>query len=133
MDCKTFQRRISDFVMEKMNTDELADFLLHAKNCKDCSEELFVSYSLMMAMRQMDEGTDLSDNYLTDLEGRIAAFHLEEKQRRLRLRIRKVILAVLVFLTLFLSGSSFSEKRRKEDVKMVQKIFSEAVTETEVV
>lgn len=133
MDCKTFQKRISDFVMEKMNTDELADFLHHVENCKECREELWVSYSLMMAMRQMDEGTDLSDNYMADLEAKIAAFHLAEKKRRTRLRIRKVILAVLVILTLFLSGSSYSEKRGKDDAGMFQKVFSLAGLGTEVV
>lgn len=45
MECKEFQKKINDFIFDKMNdSSEIEDFLKHYKNCADCKDELRLYY-----------------------------------------------------------------------------------------
>lgn len=47
MDCKTFQESIDDFIFDKIEySDDLEEFLKHAKKCRNCSEELSLYYTI---------------------------------------------------------------------------------------
>ncbi len=47
MDCKTFQERINDFIFDRIEySEDLEEFLEHAKNCESCNEELSLYYTI---------------------------------------------------------------------------------------
>lgn len=123
MDCERVQELIAPFVNGKLNTDETEEFLKHIDTCADCREELEVSYSLMTAMKQLDEGADLSEDYIQELDEKIEACFIEGlKKKKVRAR-RRVILAALVFGMLFMTGSTASEKRCERERVLLREIF----------
>lgn len=47
MDCELFQKKIRDFIFDKIvYSEDLEEFLHHAENCKDCREELELYYTI---------------------------------------------------------------------------------------
>lgn len=47
MDCKKFQKLINDFIYDRIEySEELEEFLEHAKNCESCNEELTLYYTI---------------------------------------------------------------------------------------
>ena len=67
MDCKKAMELMTQFINEQLDADDVQAFLDHIDSCPECREELEVTYSLMTAMKQLDEDTDLSDNYIEEL------------------------------------------------------------------
>ena len=123
MNCERVQELIAPFVNEKLNTDETEEFLKHIDSCDDCREELEVSYSLMTAMNQLDAGTDLSDNYIQELDDKIEACFMEGlRKKRTRAR-RRMLLAAMVLGLLFMTGSMASEKRCTQEVLLFRDVF----------
>ena len=123
MDCKRTQELIVPFVNEQLNdAEEMKAFLEHIDGCAECREELEVNYSLMTALKQLDEDTDLSDDYIAELNDKMEACYLDGlKQKRSCVR-RRVLIAVLLFLLLFLNGTSFLPKRSEEDMRFFRRI-----------
>lgn len=75
MDCKRFQELINDFIYDKIEySEDLEEFLEHAKNCESCKEELELYYSIHRglgdvtapdeSMEVMDTGREL-DNIIS--------------------------------------------------------------------
>ena len=47
MECKNFQKLINDFILEQIEySEDLKEFLNHAKTCKNCGEELELYYTI---------------------------------------------------------------------------------------
>ena len=47
MECKDFQKLINDFIFDKIEySEDLKEFLNHAKTCKNCGEELELYYTI---------------------------------------------------------------------------------------
>ncbi len=123
MDCERVQELIAPFVNGKLNTEETEEFLRHIDTCSECKEELEVSYSLMTAMKQLDEGTDLSDNYIQELNDKIEACFMDGLKKKRDCARRRVILAALVFALLFLTGSMASEKRCAQEEALLRTVL----------
>lgn len=123
MDCKRTQELIVPFINGQISdADEMKAFLEHMEECSECREELEVNYSLMTALRQLDEDTDLSDDYVAELNQKMEACYLDGlKQKRSCVR-RRVLIAVLLFLLLFLNGTSFLPKRSEEDMRFLRRL-----------
>lgn len=123
MNCERVQELIAPFVNEQLNTEETEEFLKHIDSCEDCREELEVSYSLMTAMKQLDAGTDLSDNYIEELDEKIEACFMEGLKKKRSCARRRMILAALVVALLFMTGSMASEKRCAQEVLLFRDVF----------
>ena len=93
MDCSTFNKDIDGFIGEKLNDEELNDFLNHLKTCKSCAEELEVNYIVHEGLIRLDD-RNASMN--------LASAHrhnLENNREYIGLR-RKLIVLSNVFRTL---------------------------------
>ena len=71
MDCKRAMELMTQFINDRLDAEDVQAFLDHIDSCPECREELEVNYSLMTAMKQLDEDTDLSDNYIEELNKKI--------------------------------------------------------------
>ena len=122
MECKRAMELITQFINEQMNPEETEEFFNHIDSCPECREELEVTYSLMTAMRQLDEDTDLSDNYIEELNQKIENCYLEELKRRRSCARRRVVLGAVVFLLILLNGVTVNKSREEEDRRFFRKI-----------
>ncbi len=125
MDCKRAMELMTQFINERLEAEDVQAFLDHIDSCPECREELEVTYSLMTAMKQLDEGTDLSDNYIEDLNQKIETCYLEELKRKRSCVRRRILLGVVVVLLLFINGITVKEARREEDKQFYRMITGE--------
>lgn len=59
MDCETFQKEIVNFIFDKIEySEDLEMFLKHAKECKECREELELYYSIHRGLEDVSAPTD---------------------------------------------------------------------------
>ncbi len=131
MDCKRVMELMTQFINDQLDAEDIQAFLDHIDSCPECREELEVNYSLMTAMKQLDEDTDLSDNYIEELNQKIETCYLDELKRKRSCTRRRIILGIVVFLLLFMNGITVKETRREEDKRFFRMIAG--VEEPEVI
>lgn len=71
MTCLEAQTKIMAFIDNKLSDEELYDFVKHVKNCKNCSEELEIYYTLLVGMKQLDNNENLSADFKHDLDRKL--------------------------------------------------------------
>ena len=107
MDCELFQKKIRDFIFDKIEySEDLEEFLLHAKDCKDCREELNLYYTIHRGLGDIEPPVE-TDNPMTAEEELkyIFEYYIEyfEKEKRMN-KIGKISVIVL---TVILIGLAF--------------------------
>ena len=122
MDCKRAMELMTQFINERLAAEDVQAFLDHIDSCPECREELEVTYSLMTAMKQLDEDTDLSDNYIEELNQKIETCYLDELKRKRSCVRRRIILGIAVVQLLFMNGITVKETRREEDSRFFRRI-----------
>lgn len=125
MDCKRAMELMTQFINETLDAEDVQAFLDHIDSCPECREELEVTYSLMTAMKQLDEGSDLSDNYIEELNTKIETCYLDELKRKRSCVRRRIVLGVVVVLLLFVNGITVKETRREEDKRFFRMLTGE--------
>lgn len=97
MDCKKFQKLINDFIFDKIEySEDVEEFLEHAKECPACNEELTLYYTIRRGLGDVDapgDGEEVMDAN-KELEN-IFSFYDEyfEKQRFMK-KAGKISIAV---------------------------------------
>lgn len=71
MICREWQRRIPDFLDDKMTPEDLGAFISHVKECRDCYEELEIMFTLSVGLNELEKKTDMSFNFKEMLEEKI--------------------------------------------------------------
>ncbi len=122
MDCKRVMELMTQFINDQLDAEDVQAFLDHVDSCPECREELEVNYSLMTAMKQLDEDTDLSENYIEELNQKIETCYLDELKRKRSCTRRRIVLGIVVFLLLFINGITVKETRREEDKRFFRMI-----------
>jgi len=56
VNCKNFANLIPDFLSDRLDDEELSDFLNHLDSCPDCREELSTQYLLYEGMARLETG-----------------------------------------------------------------------------
>ena len=71
MECKDFQKLINDFIFDKIEySEDLKEFLNHAKTCKNCGEELELYYTIRRGLGDVKapDGSEESGRNFTQRE-----------------------------------------------------------------
>ena len=108
MTCEMAQGKITPFINDQLTVQELDEFIQHVKNCRTCKDELAVYYALITAMKQLDEDSDLSDNYIAELEEKLLYSETLIKRSRWLHRSRKYLFSMLWILLMIVTGVTFS-------------------------
>lgn len=102
MDCKKFQGLINDFIYDKIEySEDLEDFLEHARNCPSCNEELSLYYTIHRGLGDAPAPDEKEEDEDPNVElENIKSFYEEyfEKQRFMKKagKISIVIFSVMV-------------------------------------
>ena len=81
LDCIKVHSQIKKYIDKELPRDELEGFIDHIKNCPDCQEELKISYTLDLGMRQLED-------YYEDLP------ELEDVDQTIESRIRYSVMII---------------------------------------
>ena len=83
MECKTFEKRIPDFLKKKLDYVTLKNFLDHMEQCPSCKEEVTIQFLMDEGLVRLEEGSAF------DLK-RELSLKLEEASRRIKRHDRMV-------------------------------------------
>lgn len=114
MDCKTFQELINDFIFDKIEySDDLEEFLCHAKECKNCNEELELYYTIHRGLG--DAPAPVENDEMMSFEdelNNIFSFYDEhfEKQHFLN-KAGKI--SIIVFIAMIICAGIYIYARQK--------------------
>lgn len=125
MECKRAMELMTQFINAQLDAEDVQAFLDHIDSCPECREELEVNYSLMTAMKQLDEDTDLSDNYIEELNQKIETCYLDELKRKRSCIRRRIVLGVVIVLLVLQSGITMRETRKEEERRFLRMITGE--------
>lgn len=104
MTCLKAQSLITPFINDKLSLKELEEFLDHIRSCSECREELEVYFTLLTAMKQLNEDRSLSDDFGLEL-----AEKLEQTQEKIIhtkyvfYRKKGFLIIIIMVMTLFFS------------------------------
>jgi len=101
---------ITPFINDKLSIKELELFLDHVYTCPNCMEEVEIYYTLLTAMKQLDEDKSLPGDFRHELERK-----LEEAQERVvhakytYYRKKAILIFIIALIALFANFSYTSD------------------------
>lgn len=104
MTCVKAQSLITAFINNELEIGELEEFIEHIQDCAECMEELEVYYTLLTAMKQLDEDKHLSDDFKQELQEKID----RSEERIIHLRYNYYRKKGILMMTIFLLAVFFS-------------------------
>ncbi|MDD5934107.1 MAG: zf-HC2 domain-containing protein [Clostridiales bacterium] len=106
MTCLEAQSHITAFINDQLDMATLEQFLDHVNHCSDCREELEVYYTLLTAMRLLDEDKELANQFSQELENKLKnSADKIRKTKNARVRKRFYFLFVTIGFIIFSSIS----------------------------
>ena len=102
MECKKFLELIHDFILDKIEySDELENFIEHAKTCASCKEELELYYMLHRGMGDVEapyESGEIPDTKaeLENIFGFYEEIFYKQKKMKRAGTISLIVFAVMV-------------------------------------
>lgn len=127
MNCLEAQSKIIAYIDDNLEDQELKSFILHMKSCKDCMEELELHYILIVGTKQMDEGGNITSDFLKELHEKLDSQLKEVRKKeyffkKLTLGISLVFLLIVCWQILdllqLITPVFNSEKEISEEEKM---------------
>ena len=125
MTCLEAQSNIMAFIDKKLPNDSASDFVRHMRYCKNCREELEIYYTLLVGMRELDAGGELSRDFKKDLEAELSRVdHRTTQAKRFKVSAFGIVFAIccvalLVFYDQTLLRVYNSEQRMKKEQQSV--------------
>lgn len=71
MNCRECQKRVSDYLDDKLDRKELERFINHVNSCIDCYEELEIMFTLTVGLMQLEEEEINSYNFKAALKDKL--------------------------------------------------------------
>ncbi len=94
VNCKNFANLIPDFLADRLDNQELSDFLAHLDACSLCREELSTQYLLYEGLERLETGGPF------DLEKELEEVKRTARRRLiLRQRLRSIAAALEIVTT----------------------------------
>ena len=111
MECREFQNLIHDFIFDKIEyTDELEEFIEHARTCKKCREDLELYYLINRGLGDVpapdNSGEDVGDDQeLEDIFSFYDEWFTKQKKQKWATKISIVVCGIIVICIIgFLIG-----------------------------
>lgn len=100
MVCKEIEKQIPLFLSDSLEGDNLAEFVNHIKQCRDCEEELTIQYLSTEALARLEEGA----SFLLDDELK-AKIDRAERRVRIGRKVERICRCIETFAILVLSAA----------------------------
>lgn len=104
MDCKEFEKRIPDFIENRLEQKLLKRFIRHAESCAECREELTIQILVLEGMARLEDGAafDLSGEVETRLETARRSIKIYDTLKCIEITMKIFTLAGLAVIILLL-------------------------------
>ena len=103
MDCREFSSYMKDFIFDKIEDNNIAiSFIEHARECKQCYEELEVVYSMHRALGDImgPNGKDDTSDYVSEIKELFDYYDgiKLEKIKNKRIKIGVIIIFIIIVI-----------------------------------
>lgn len=98
MNCREFEKKIPDFIGDKLNFMQLQEFTAHANECPACKEELTIQILIDKGLAKLEEGSAFDLQKEMDTRMRDATAKITFHQRFLKLERVTGVFLILIFL-----------------------------------
>lgn len=97
--CREWQKKIPDFLSNRMPVEEQEEFIVHVRGCDDCHEELEIMYMLAEGLEELENGTDTSYNFKNMLNRRLKTAQQRCERYNSFVKIKGMILGMMYGVT----------------------------------
>lgn len=105
MTCLEAQSNIMNFVEGKLPDDKVTDFVRHIRYCPNCADELEIYYTLIVGIRQVDQGEELSRDFKKEMNNELSRIeHKVKNAKRFRVSTFGIFFATAVVFLFLLYG-----------------------------
>lgn len=95
MECKEFEKQISDFIKRKLDYVTLKEFMRHIKECPKCEEELTIQFLIEEGLVRLEEGSAF------DLQHELRTWIIDAKRQIRRHDLTITIGTVIEYMVMF--------------------------------
>ncbi|MBQ4307249.1 MAG: zf-HC2 domain-containing protein [Lachnospiraceae bacterium] len=100
MDCKSFEKKIPDFLADRLSISDLSEFLEHFDRCAECREELSIQFLVAEGMPRLETGANF--HLQNELAQVIAAARTKAGKRK-RLAVITYSIEIITILIMLAS------------------------------
>ncbi len=125
MNCLEAQSKIVAFIEDKLNDDEIVDFVRHIRSCENCAEELEIYYTLMVGMKQLDEDQELFTNFKEQMEQKLNIEYKHVQNRRKITGSTVVLIVIAICVIGFLGFESYLATQYQQEQEAIKAAQSE--------
>lgn len=97
MDCKEFEKQISNFIEKKLDYYTLKRFCAHLDDCEDCKEELTIKLLLTEGMQRLEDGKAFDLNAEVKSRVKQAKARLSSKDKNATIGLAFELIAFFIF------------------------------------
>ena len=111
MDCTTCQKCTKQYIEETLPKNRILEYCAHLDQCAACREDLYINYSIVRALNQLNAGEDLSSDYVAEVNGRLAADQARI-HRSARFRVYRRVFIAIEILGIAIAFAFFPPKEK---------------------
>lgn len=114
MTCFEAQSLIIKYLNSELDRDQLREFLYHCDNCEVCRDELEVNYTIITAMRQLEEDEEITSDFHEALEEKLQqswSMLFKNHQRKVRNIVLLIMLVLLIPVILSFESSQVNDDK----------------------
>ena len=111
MDCRSCKKCTELYIDGQLPQNRIVAYTDHLASCPECTEDLHINYAILTALRQLNEGQDLSDNFATEVDNKLKVARFKIR-REARLKVYRRVLIFFEIVGLALAFSIFTPKEK---------------------
>lgn len=106
MNCKDAEKLIPSFLVKKINSRELNQFLLHVEECPECMEELTIQYLVMTGTSLIEEGKSFHlrkalNELLSEAQAKVKKWKILTLVSYITEIITMITMAIIILVVMF--------------------------------
>lgn len=106
MKCNVFAKLIPKFIEDSLELEDYDEFINHAKNCKDCKDELEIHYMIAVGLDRIENDSSKSFDIKGELESQLERYEAKadkifKKQLYTRLFVMMAQACAIITAVLF--------------------------------
>ena len=111
MDCRSCKKCTELYIDGLLPQNLIVAYTDHLASCPECTEDLHINYAILTALRQLNEGQDLSDNFATEVDNKLKVARFKIR-REARLKVYRRVFIFFEIVGLALAFSIFTPKEK---------------------
>ncbi|MBO4669086.1 MAG: hypothetical protein J5648_03825 [Lachnospiraceae bacterium] len=111
MDCRSCKKCTELYIDGQLPQNRIVAYTDHLASCPECTEDLHINYAILTALRQLNEGQDLSDNFATEVDNKLKVARFKIR-REARLKVYRRVFIFFEIVGLALAFSIFTPKEK---------------------